>query len=281
MHYPALQNYLSRLQSTLATTNLWLDEQGRARGRYFNSTLTSAFQAIRSGDDGRVVAYEAYARSYASDDQGLNIWKLLENAANDDESVELDRLCRLLHTLNFYRQPESAQLDLYLSVHSRLLAAVEGNHGMAFRRILDVLELPHHHVILQLPQITPSQRWVLTHVAENYRRNGFRIGLHAASLEQAGDLLDRIRPDSIKVDISLAIDAQAQVRLLEQADRGNCHVIFRRIENQNRLQALREANQTASPYLIQGFLFDLPKAGLLSRTEHQQTVLFEDTVKFA
>ena len=80
MHYPALQNYLSRLQSTLATTNLWLDEQGRARGRYFNSTLTSAFQAIRAGDDGRIVAYEAYARSYASDDQGLNIWKLLEKA---------------------------------------------------------------------------------------------------------------------------------------------------------------------------------------------------------
>ncbi|MFZ6766812.1 EAL domain-containing protein [Undibacterium sp. Di26W] len=281
MHYPALQNYLSRLQSTLATTNLWLDEQGRARGRYFNSTLTSAFQAIRSGDDGRVVAYEAYARSYASDDQGLNIWKLLENAANDDESVELDRLCRLLHTLNFYRQPESAHLDLYLSVHSRLLAAVEGNHGMAFRRILDVLELPHHHIILQLPQITPSQRWVFTHVAENYRRNGFRIGLHAASLEQAGDLLDRIRPDSIKVDISLANDAEAQIRLLEQADRGNCHVIFRRIENQKRLQALRDANQTASPYLIQGFLFDLPKAGLLSRAEHQQAVVFEDAVKFA
>jgi len=281
MHYPALQNYLSRLQSTLATTNLWLDEQGRARGRYFNSTLTSAFQAIRAGDDGRIVAYEAYARSYASDDQGLNIWKLLENAANDDESVELDRLCRLLHTLNFYRQPESAQLDLYLSVHSRLLAAVEGNHGMAFRRILDVLELPHADIILQLPQITPSQRWVLTHVAENYRRNGFRIGLHAASLEQAADLLERIRPASIKVDISLANDDQAQVRLLEQADRAQCHIIFRRIENQKRLEALRLANQTASPYLLQGFLFDLPKAALLSRDEGHLVFDYQEEFKLA
>jgi len=281
MHYPALQNYLSRLQSTLATTNLWLDEQGRARGRYFNSTLTSAFQAIRAGDDGRIVAYEAYARSYASDDQGLNIWKLLENAANDDESVELDRLCRLLHTLNFYRQPESANLDLYLSVHSRLLAAVEGNHGMAFRRILDVLELPHPDIVLQLPLITPSQRWVLTHVAENYRRNGFRISLHAASLEQAADLLERIRPASIKVDISLANDEQAQVRLLEQADRGQCHIIFRRIENQKRLQALRLANQTASPYLLQGFLFDLPKAALLSRDEGHLVFDYQEEFKLA
>ncbi|MFZ6711322.1 EAL domain-containing protein [Undibacterium sp. TC9W] len=281
MHSPALQNYLSRLQSTLATTNLWLDEQGRARGRYFNSTLTSAFQAIRAGDDGRIIAYEAYARSYASDDQGLNIWKLLENAANDDESVELDRLCRLLHTLNFYRQPESAKLDLYLSVHSRLLAAVEGNHGMAFRRILDVLELPHPDIVLQLPLITPSQRWVLTHVAENYRRNGFRIGLHAGSLEQAVDLLDRIRPSSIKLDISLANDAEAQVRLLEQADRAQCHIIFRRIENQKRLQALRETNQTASPYLLQGFLFDLPKAILLSREESKLSFHYEEEFKLA
>ncbi|MFZ6872086.1 EAL domain-containing protein [Undibacterium sp. Di27W] len=281
MHSLALQNYLSRLQSTLATTNLWLDEQGRARGRYFNSTLTSAFQAIRAGDDGRIVAYEAYARSYASDDQGLNIWKLLENAANDDESVELDRLCRLLHTLNFYRQPESAKLDLYLSVHSRLLAAVEGNHGMAFRRILDVLELPHQDIVLQLPLITPSQRWVLTHVAENYRRNGFRIGLHASSLEQAADLLERIRPASIKVDISLANDEQAQVRLLEQADRGQCHIIFRRIENQKRLQALRAGNQTASPYLLQGFLFDLPKAALLSRDEAHLVFDYQEEFKLA
>ncbi|MFZ6656390.1 EAL domain-containing protein [Undibacterium sp. TJN19] len=274
MHYPALQNYLSRLHSSLASSNLWLDEQGRARGRYFNSTLSTAFQAIRSGDDERIVAYEAYARSYAADDQGLSIWKLLENAANDDESVELDRLCRLLHTLNFYRQPESVNLDLYLSVHSRLLAAVEGNHGMAFRRILDLLEVPHQQVVLQLPLISASQRWVLTHVAENYRRNGFRIGLHASSLEQASDMLERIRPSSIKVDISLANDAHAQVRLLEQAERGNCHIIFRRIENQKSLLNLRAANQTASPYLVQGFLFDLPRANLLNQQKRQPVLAY-------
>ncbi len=147
---------------------------------------------------------------------------------------------------------------------------------MAFRRILDVLELSHAHVVLQLPLITASQRWVLTHVAENYRRNGFRIGLHAASLEQASDLLDRIRPDSIKVDISLANDAKAQIRLLEQADRGNCHIIFCRIEHHQRLQILRQANQTASPYLVQGFLFDLPKSALLTQDESHKVFDYTD-----
>jgi EAL domain-containing protein (putative c-di-GMP-specific phosphodiesterase class I) len=151
---------------------------------------------------------------------------------------------------------------LYLSVHSRLLAAVEGNHGNAFRRILNTLEIPHEQIILQLPLITPSQRWVLTHVAENYRRNGFRIGVNASTLEQAGDLLDRIRPDAIKIDISAANHAPAQISLLQRADQAQCNIIFRRIENEARLLSLQQANDTASPYLV-GFLFDLPKATLV------------------
>lgn len=266
MQHPKLQNYLSRLQHSVGSSHLWLDEEGRARGRYFNASLTSAFQAIRAGDDQRILAYEAYARSYDPGDQGLNIWKLLEYVANDDESVELDRLCRLLHTLNFYRQVQEPAQELYLSVHSRLLAAVEGNHGMAFRRILDALEIPHEQIILQLPLITPSQRWVLTHVAENYRRNGFRIGVNASSLEQAADLLDRIRPDAIKLDVSVANDAAAQISLLQRADQAQCNIIFRRIENEARFLSLQQANDTASPYLVQGFLFDLPRATLAEHT---------------
>ena len=266
MQHPKLQNYLSRLQHSVGSSHLWLDEEGRARGRYFNASLTSAFQAIRAGDDQRILAYEAYARSYDPGDQGLNIWKLLEYVANDDESVELDRLCRLLHTLNFYRQVQEPAQELYLGVHSRLLAAVEGNHGMAFRRILDALEIPHEQIILQLPLITPSQRWVLTHVAENYRRNGFRIGVNASSLEQAADLLDRIRPDAIKLDVSVANDAAAQISLLQRADQAQCNIIFRRIENEARFLSLQQANDTASPYLVQGFLFDLPRATLAEHT---------------
>src|SRR5450830_1604310 len=243
MQHVTLQHYLSRLQDSLASSNLWLDEQGRARGRYFNASLTSSFQSIRSGSDLRIVSFEGYARSYDPNDQGLNIWRLLDYVANDEESVELDRLCRLLHTINFYRQQTTSELDLFLSVHSRLLAAVEGNHGAAFRRILDVLELPHQQIVLQLPQITPSQRWVLTHVAENYRRNGFRIGVNAAN------------------------NSAAQIALLEQADRGQCQVIFRKIETERQLAQLQTANNTVHPYAVQGFFFDTPRASLAAETD--------------
>jgi hypothetical protein len=61
-------------------------------------------------------------------------------------------------------------------VHARLLAAVNNNHGVAYRRILAALELPHERIVLQLPVVTPNQRWLLNYVLDNYRRNGFRLG---------------------------------------------------------------------------------------------------------
>lgn len=276
MHRLALQAYLSRLHQNLpanVTGNLWLDEQGRARGRYVNASLTSAFQAIRGGDDQQITAYEAYARSYSANDLGLNVWKLLDYAASDDESVALDRLCRLLHAINFFRQPESQHLDLYLSVHSRLLAAVTGNHGMAFRRVLDALELPHQSIVLQLPLITPSQRWVLTHVAENYKRNGFRVGVNAGNLAQALDVLERIRPASVKLDIEqVGTDRQLLANLLEQAEAQDCRVIFKRIETERQLMQLQnKLAGSAKPYQVQGFLFDHPKSSMAAEHYAQIT----------
>ena len=265
MPSPALQKYLTHLYNTQgASTSIWLDEEGRARGRYFNSTLTSAFQPIRSSASRDIIGYEGYARSYAVGDQGLNVWKLLDHAANDNESIELDRLCRILHAINFYRQPESRGMDLYLTVHTRLLAAVEGNHGMAFRRILDILELPHQHIVLQLPEITPSQRWVLNHVSDNYRRNGFRIGINAGDAHQALELLDRIRPSVIKLDVNHPPNTEVQQKLLRQAAQSGCRVVFKRLENENRLQALLD-NHADTDYFLQGFLLDLPKAALVSK----------------
>jgi len=75
-------------------------------------------------------------------------------------SNELDRLCRLLHAINFYRQPQAFGQDLYLNVHSRLLAAIQHNHGAAFRRNLDTLELPHQHIVLELPSSLPNQQFI-------------------------------------------------------------------------------------------------------------------------
>jgi len=270
MTFPALQQYLSRLRNVTtaapqADSSLWLDPQGRAHGRYFNSTLTSAFQPIRTPESGGIVGVQGFMRSYSRNDTGLSIWKLLDTGATDEQSIELDRLCRLLHAVNFYRQPEMVDYDLYLSVHARLLAAVDSNHGMSFRRVLDVLGLPYRKIVLQLPLIQPlvqpNQAWLLNYVADNYRRNGFRLAVNAAHARQGLDLLEQVHPDVIKVDVREITDEAATLDLLKVAAEKNVKLVFKRVESSQIYDKLRRLGaQTQQTILAQGYLWDQPKA---------------------
>lgn len=264
MSFPALEKYLARLHETgPANTRVWLDAEGRGQGRYFNSTLTSAFQAIRRLDTGAIIGYEGLARSYSASGDGLSIWKLLDQAANDDESVELDRLCRMLHAINFFRQPASEHADLFLSVHARLLIAVDGNHGVAFRRILQALDLPQQKIVLQLPAVGEQQYWLLGYVADNYRRNGFRIAINAADAAEAVILLERIRPDVVKVDARENIGTTVAAKLLTICGSQNIQVIFKRVENSKTADSLRQLGSNGKSIIhAQGYFWDMPNAAL-------------------
>ena len=270
MAYQALDAYLARLQAIQSTSSkVWLDEQGRAAGRFFNTSLSSAFQPVRSFEQGSIVACEAFARSHSAVDDGLHLWKLLDQAASDDESVELDRLCRMLHAINYYRQVGQGGLgdtdapELHLSVHARLLAAVNNNHGVAYRRILAALELPHDRIVLQLPVVTPNQRWLLNYVLDNYRRNGFRLGVSANSPLEALGLLDKIKPDLIKVDARELPDPDSVALLLLRAAEQGVRIFFKRVENREVFDKLSQFGQALSqPIHAQGYLWDTPGARL-------------------
>lgn len=274
MTYPLLAQYLAHLYgNTQAGTRIWADHAGRAQGRYFNSTLTSAFQPLRVLQVGEIIGYEGFARSYSDTDQGLCLWKLLDHAANDDESVELDRLCRMLHAINFFRQQESAGSDLYLSVHARLLAAVEGNHGAAFRRVLMSLGLPQERIVLQLPVVTEHRGWLVNHVADNYRYNGFRIAVNASDPLDAASIVERVRPEVVKVDTRHGLVYEPTLRLLEASQKGKVRVIFKRVDNTDTLDALqRIAAASGQPIYAQGFLWDLPCATLGGGTATGQLI---------
>lgn len=263
MNFSALQQYLSRLHHVAqADSTLWLDEQGCAHGRYFNSTLTSAFQPIRSLGSQQIVGVQGFMRSYSQSDAGLSLWKLLDTHATDDQSIELDRLCRLLHAVNFYRQPDMVDVDLYLSVYARLLAAVDSNHGMSFRRVLDVLGLPHRKIVLQLPLIQPDQTGLLNYVADNYRRNGFRLAVNVADARQGLELLQQVQADVIKVDAREINDEEATLKLLQLSAAKNVLVVFKRVESGVVHDTLCKLGALAGQAITaQGYLWDIPKSG--------------------
>lgn len=272
MTFPILEDYLARLSHvTQAATSVRLDADGKALGRFFNCTMTSAFQPIRriaadpAADlgQGELVGFEGLARSASSADAGLSLWKLLDHSASDDESIELDRLCRMLHAINFFRQPAAGQADLYLNVHDRLLSAVSSNHGHAFQRILDALELPIGQIVLQLPAVTAHQGWLLHYVADNYRRNGFRLAVNVGSVQEATSLLERLRPDVIKLDARQLGDEAGVADLLGLCAEARVRVVFKKLESAKALASLQCLAVGASePVLAQGYLIGHPGADL-------------------
>ncbi len=273
--YPLLEHYLTRLARTSqADVRIRADAEGRAQGRYFNATLTSAFQAIREIDTGCIVGYEGFARSYSERDQGLCVWRLLDHAANDDESVALDRLCRMLHSINFFRQPQAVGRDLYLSLHARLLAAVGSDHGGAFRRILKLLELPQERVILQLPVAVEHQGWLMQEVADNYQRNGFRVAANVSGAAQGLALTQRMRLDVIKVDTRSFVRDPAAVKLVLDCAQRGIRLIFKRVENTHMLDMLKFlAEISEQPILAQGYLWDLPLTSLAATRSYSGIML--------
>ncbi|MGZ3238525.1 MAG: EAL domain-containing protein [Burkholderiaceae bacterium] len=266
MSFPVLNKYLAILSQTPGNeTSVWLDAQGRAQGKYFNCTLTSVFQPISALDSEQIVGYEAFARSYSENDAGLSLWKILDHAASDDESVELDRLCRMLHAINFFRQPEAVDADLYLAVHDRLLTAVSTNHGIAFRRILEGLGLPINKIVLQLPAVTEHQGWLLSYVADNYRRNGFRFAVNVANAAEALALLTRVRPNVIKIDAQEIVPMAANLKLLEVTQQQGTQVIFKRLESLKALEILHHLHDVSGQTIyVQGNLWDVPAPSLNS-----------------
>ena len=264
MPFPALHAYLQRLSdASRAPSTVWLDARGQAHGRFFDCTLTSAFQPIRAVADGRLLGFEGLARGVSEADAGLSLWRLLDHAASDDESIELDRLCRMLHAINFFRQPAVEGADLYLNVHDRLLSAVSSNHGHAFRRILQALGLPVGQIVLQLPAAGTARRWLVNYVADNYRRNGFRLALNAATPAEAADALEQFRPDVVKVDASAFDGGAGLERLLVLAQARSAKVVFKRVESPPSLEQIERASaNTGVTAYVQGDLIDVTRAEL-------------------
>ena len=267
MAYTALHDYLARMpDAPIAGSSVWRQTDGRVCGRFFNASLTSAFQpmVVVGQDSNAVLGIEALARGAASDDDGLSLWRMLDRAASDDQSVELDRLCRMLHAINYFRQQqEDAVADLYLNVHDRLLSAVISNHGYAFRRILVALGLPVERIVLQLPAVHPASRWLANYVADNYRRNGFRLAFNAASVEDAMEAVGQYAPHAVKIDARPLRDTAALPDLLALAAGAGVRIIVKRVEDRGTLALLERAAVAAgAPVYAQGYLFDAPRGVL-------------------
>lgn len=250
----SVQSYLEQLARHPETdSRLWLDPSQRIVGRFMRCQLASVFQSVYDLDEHQSFAREAFVRSYHQTESQLSPWSLFASAAHDDDVVELDRLCRAVHVLNHFSGQFSDEA-LFVNVHGRLLAAVAGDHGRSFRRVLDALEVSPNRVIIETPESVCLDRGLLAFVVANYRLNGFRVSVSVGRARDVQEVLGIVRPDYLKVDGRRITDSSEATHIVSLTEANGVKPIVQRVETQGQLHDLHEAGIR----YIQGFALGAP-----------------------
>ena len=137
---------------------------------------------------------------------------LIRLQTSEEAAVAMDRLYRLLHTLNHLAVAGEDEL-LWVPLSRRHLAAVEGGHGGFFEEVLLACGVgPERLVLLVNADAMGDAEWLrVTKACENYRTRGFGIALHAGrcATELRHRVLRELQPNWLAVPAGLVAAVRA------------------------------------------------------------------------
>ena len=253
-HAPLLQ---SLEREHFPATRFTEPQPGTFAAQFLASRLTSAFQAVVRASDGAIAGHHALLRIFDGASQAMAPWRLLAHAAQDAMLVQLDRLTRTVHALNYFCRDDDDGRLLYLNVERRLLSVVADNHGAYFELILERLRVPTSRIAIVLPSTALDDPVSFVRAAIAYRIRGYRV---VAQLRSEGDAdLEHVflaEPHDVALDAPHAGRADATRHTLEALSRRGMHAIARRIESASQAQAARDLGFD----YLQGWHFTPPGA---------------------
>lgn len=246
-----VHDYLRSLQDS-RRDDLRVTAAGAVVGRFRHLDVTSVFQPIVNAADGSTTAVQALVRASNEGGAPLSPSVLFSAAADDDALVTLDRRCRIVHTLNFFRA-DPPQVDLHLSVNARLMTAVSAEHGRAFRGVLETLRIPTRRIVIQLPPLEADHLDLYAHVIGSYRVNGFRVAIAAADPSGLQRLLAAISVDVVRVEAQSFAQSDWSGALAAAREKGS-QIHATRVETFDNQAQARSAGATH----LQGWLVGAP-----------------------
>ncbi len=171
----------------------------RINARFYNCCLSSVFQPVVHAAGNRPVGHQGLLRAAGSDGVSLSPWGVFSFAVADQELVELDRLCRTLHVLNYYCTAPDRNM-LYLNVQLRLLQAVGRDFGRAFEHRLERLGLGPGQVAIVLPPDVVDYPDLFAAALHDYQSLGYRVVASYPIASGQWPDTGRVRPDVIRID---------------------------------------------------------------------------------
>ena len=230
-------------------------ENGWISGHFYHCELTSVFQPVFSMTQSKTIGHAAYIRSKANGEVALWPWQVFSLASKDEQLIDLDRLCRAIHALNYYFNNASKSDKLFVDVHPRLLESVKDDHGRAFENFLDLIGMKTSRVVIEIPGIVNRNWKLLRHVITNYRSRGYQIaadynGIRSDWMVELGSLY----PDIVRIAADELIRHEAIAPLMDTIHSFGASLLVKDIETSGQLAA---AIRAGANYL-QGNLLSEP-----------------------
>lgn len=253
-----------------AVSPVFLDDGHRIITRFAGLTLSTAFQPLFRRDTLTTSAHEALLRVVESDGTPLAPQEAFARLNRQGHAVEFDRLCRLLHVLNFLRQSDGAD-TLFLNVNgAHLLGLIQGDHGSFIGSLISYHQLDPARIVLEIVEDRIDDLSRLEAAVQGYRQRGVRIAIDDFGARHSNfDRLWILAPDVVKLDRTLIVQAtinplarRVLPRLIQIIHELGAEVVCEGIETEEQYQLAYDAGAD----LFQGFRLATPSDRLLAGT---------------
>lgn len=189
---------------------------GKVEARLGELRLTSKLQPVRQADTPLIVqGQDAMLRAYVESGTPSEAMDVF-GAADGASVVNLDRLCRTVHMLNYLPLALDNSV-LYVEANPRHILSIKRDHGAYFEEVLGNCGLSPKQVAITVPfdHLSNSYQLALGQGLQNYRSRGYQIAVklgqtHSESIQQATVLAMRLFPDFVKLQREFLLDRSGQ-----------------------------------------------------------------------
>lgn len=271
------------LQQLQAHFQMAQGQQGRAHAQplalqkhptsivgYFEGLeLHSHYQPVFDARTHGTFAHEALLRPRWPGDaifQAPNM--AFDKAQTAQAAIYLDRLCRVVHTMNFVHQAPDSQ-HLFLNVSAQHLQSVAHSHGQTFESLLALCGLQPQHVVLEILESGVEDLVLLQTAVQGWLQRGFQIAIDDFGCQHSNfDRLWQLTPDIVKLDRQLVHQAEHNRRaaiilpkLIDMIHDLGARVVCEGIETATQHHRCTDAGSD----LLQGYFYARPAAQLHSQ----------------
>jgi EAL domain-containing protein (putative c-di-GMP-specific phosphodiesterase class I) len=191
-----------------------LKDDNQRFGLFNDYQLESAYQSIYSPKHHRFVGFESLLRANHKDSNTSPL-TVFNSVQTEQDIVKLDRLCRLLHILNFSNAEADPLQNQWIFVNIHPSVVLNGKKfGSFFPDFLEKYNIPPHRIVVEITENNVVDEKLLSDTIDVYKNIGCLVAIDDFGTGYSNfHRIWSLSPDIIKLDKSIISQAMSNEKL--------------------------------------------------------------------